>query len=111
MAFLCGPKKDHSHDYAFQGRACFEGRLHPCFWLVLVDTEDGPQSRDCGAEAVEYDWGFECAKGHRHVNQETQSREGWAYAEDAGEAEALQKAGVIPFCMDGSGVFYDQGAR
>jgi hypothetical protein len=106
MAFFCGVKKDHTHNYAFQGRACHQGNLHACTWLVLVDTEDGPQARDCGADAVYDDDGFFCEKGHSHVKDEVRVAQGWDYAGDPGEAVRMQGFGITPMLMDGTGPYY-----
>lgn len=105
MAFLCGPTKDHSHDLVVEARACVEGRLHPCFWLVERIYEGEVYEVKCGAPSIEHDWGFECKAGHSHVNADVRYREGWEYAECEDEAKALAKLGVLPVSMDGRSVY------
>lgn len=106
MAFKCGNCKE-KHLHAEDGRACYAGKsvpvVGPCTWLVEDYGEDGPFTRDCGAEAVYDERGFRCAAGHSHVNAEYRAREGWDYAHDPFEARNLMKAGTFPMTMDGTG--------
>jgi hypothetical protein len=102
MAFKCGNCKG-SHVLAAEGRACYAGNRYPCYWLIEVDTEDGPSVVECGAWAIETNRGFTCEAGHSHVNCEIRAREGWDYASDPFEARNLMKYGTFPMTMDGTG--------
>src|SRR6266705_5574407 len=103
MAFICGKCKDR-HDLAIEARACYEGDLFDCAWLVYVYNEDGRYERACGAPAIATDRGWTCKAGHSHVNLEVQAREGWTYVKDPFEAYIVGRMGVVPIKMDGSGV-------
>lgn len=110
MAFTCGHCKA-PHASPAVARACHEGRVTPCGWLVervvgWVDEETGDSDYaqvegDCGADAVHTDRGWSCEAGHSHVTAETRHAEGWDYAESYGEALALAGAGVEPITMSG----------
>ena len=103
-----------SHASIAAVKACAAGNLFPCHWAVefpgrwvVVDDETGESDyieggiRDCGADAIATERGWTCAVGHEHVNTQTRWNEGWDYAEDAGEAMNLVRAGRQPFTMDG----------
>jgi len=68
--------------------------------MVQDYDEDGPYTRDCDMPAWEIPGGFECVRGHSHVDQQTRYEEGWDYAESLDEAERLAKNGVEPRTMD-----------
>ena len=74
---------------------------YPAYW-VTFDEETGEGDwmdagvEDCGAPVTETDRGWTCARGHGHVYAEVRYAEGWDYAEDAGEAELLARAGTEP---------------
>lgn len=104
--------EDRRHGSAATVRACFDGaEIGTCGWLVRrtrswVDDETGygeswDVEEDCGAECVFDERGYRCAAGHEHVNMQTRATEGWDYAEEYGEAQALAFAGVEPRTMDG----------
>lgn len=83
-------------DGPFGGREVVYGEgTFACPDLVLVHLEDGPGAYPCGAPAEADDEGrVACDAGHRHVPLEVQAREGWAIAEDHGEAVRLRALGV-----------------
>lgn len=86
-------------------KACAAGELFACNWLVFDQGEDGPFTRDCGADAwYTHDGrGWECDRGHSHVDAETRAAQGWDYADGPVEARRLAEAGVFPMLMDGTG--------
>lgn len=97
----CGHCRE-THRSVAAVRACSQGvPVFPCGWLVMIATEDGPAAVECGADAEATDRGWTCAAGHEHVTAEARHREGWDYAEDAGEAMNMVRAGVEPRTMDG----------
>jgi hypothetical protein len=112
MATITCGKCQTTHQSIDAVRACHDGAtIATCGWLVeryqgWVDEETGEGESwlvtvDCGAECIYDERGYRCAAGHEHVNMETRHREQWDYAEDAGEAMNLMRAGVQPFTMDG----------
>jgi hypothetical protein len=86
-------------------RACAQGKVFVCDWLVERPSGEWndfePIIEHCGASAVITDRGFYCEAGHEHVDQQARMAEGWDYAEDAGEAETMARAGVEPHDMQG----------
>lgn len=88
-------------------RACYDGRVHPCTWLVErhgFDDETGEaweRIEDCGASAVTDDRGFECEAGHSHVHADIAYAEGWDYASDEEEAAIRAKYGYESRLPDG----------
>lgn len=113
----CGNCGEH-HATALMVQACYGiNGYFLCTWMVehrqVCSTpldqdcgwcEDGGRNVvDCGAVAwLTHDGhGFECARGHSHVDAETRDREGWEYAEDREEAKQLARAGVRPVDMEG----------
>ncbi len=100
----CGHCKG-THREVATVKACGQGNVFACGWLVERPTGEWndfrPEIVECGASAVEDERGFTCEAGHAHVDAQTRAAEGWDYAEDAGEAENLAKAGVEPFDMQG----------
>ena len=82
-------------------RACSQGTLFACHWMVQDYNEDGVFHRDCGAEATATDRGWTCAAGHQPVTAEARHAEGWDYAEEYGEALAMARTGIEPLTMSG----------
>ena len=109
----CG-KCANTHTSSDAVRACYEGRLFTCHWLieapghyVVVDEETGEADWieggvvDCNAEAIATERGWTCAAGHEHVTMQARHAEGWDYAHDAEEAKRLAVAGVDAVDMQG----------
>jgi hypothetical protein len=93
---------DNAHHTVEGVRRCHNGTGFPCGWLMdSTDDEGGMIVVSCQAIAWDTGTGFECEAGHSHVNAETRAAEGWDYASDRDEAEALAKAGVEPYEMSG----------
>ncbi len=99
---ICGSCGDRHHQAATV-QLCHHGLVFACPWLVQRGwDEDGQQViAECGAAAWEHPRGFACEAGHEHIDAQTRAAEGWEYAEDAGEAANLVKAGVQPYDMQG----------
>lgn len=73
-----------------------------CHWMVQVGTnEDGVVFAECGTAVTVTDRGWTCRAGHSHVTIEARYAEGWDYAEDAGDAMNITRAGRQPFTMSG----------
>ena len=91
----CGKcKKQHFSVQAV--KACHEGRLDACSWLVEGYNEDGLIAVDCGAEVIHSERGWYCAKGHSYVYMEVRRDEGWDYAADEIEAGRMEMyAGLV----------------
>lgn len=110
MSFIHGNKKcGQRHETVAEARACNEGRLGSCGWLVERRRYDfdGIEERyetECGATAIFTDEGWSCAAGHSHVYSEVRHQQGWDYAHDDEEAYLLAYYGTTPVRMDGSGV-------
>lgn len=113
MSFIHGKTKNggcgERHDTVAEARACDEGRLHSCGWLVLrkgidFDYMEYTYETECGATAISTDKGWSCAAGHSHVYAEVRHQQGWDYAHDEEEAYVLAYYGITPVRMDGSGV-------
>lgn len=88
-------------------RACAAGvEIWPCGWLVVTGRdEDGDEIiRECGAESCGDDRGYGCMAGHSHVYAEYRAIEGWEYASDALEAEALRRNGIDAVGPDGGAI-------
>ncbi len=87
-------------------RACHEGRVFTCDWLVQYPiplTEDGARyaERECGAAAISTERGWACEAGHEHVSAAVRATEGWDYAADDGEAALLLEHGWGAVLPDG----------
>lgn len=103
---LCGHCQGR-HDSIEAVRVCAAGgELWACTWLVSVgrDEDGGEIIRECGAESYGNDRGYECAGGHSHVYAEYRAAEGWDYASDPVEAEALRRNGIDAVGPDGGSI-------
>ena len=96
------------HATAAQVRECFEAQRDgawPCTWLIKVDVDEDGQDVivECTAPTRPTDdrGSYAFSFGHFHVPADVRLEEGWDFAADRGEAEALAKVGVRPVQMDG----------
>lgn len=101
-SITCGNCRN-THDSTAAVRDCYtEGTaIGGCTWMVPARDEDGPIVIECGAPAFATERGWYCVSGHEHVSVLARVEEGWDYAEDAGDAMTLVRAGLQPFTMDG----------
>lgn len=113
MSFIHGKTKNggcgERHETVAEARACNEGRLGTCGWLVEkkyldFDYMEAVVLVECGATTIHTDRGWSCADGHSHVYAEARHQEGWDYAEDKEEAYVLAHFGTTPVRMDGRGI-------
>jgi hypothetical protein len=105
---LCG-RCHRRHNGVDAVRVCCAGQeLWPCTWLVVRGRDEDGQEiiSECGADSwlMAAERGYECAKGHSHVNAEARAREGWDYAADELEAEGLRRNGVDAVAMNGGSI-------
>jgi hypothetical protein len=85
------------HDSVPAVRVCAAGgHIWPCGWLLVIGRDEDGQEiiGECGAESYGDDRGYQCSAGHSHVYAEVRAAEGWDYASDPLEAEALRRNGV-----------------
>lgn len=98
----------HRHDNIDAIRACCNGTLETCDWLVDTreyDEDGGKIILPCGADSYPLpgDRGVTCARGHEHIWMEVAAREGLAYV-TADEAPGFMRnnPGMTALLMDGS---------
>lgn len=115
MSFIHGKTKDGGcggrHETVAEARACNEGRLFECGWLVLrtgvdFDYMEYTYETECGATAISTDEGWSCAAGHSHTYAEVMAQRNEVYVDDPGEAYVIQHfhPEIKTIRMDGRGV-------
>lgn len=115
MSIRCGHCKN-THPTVADVRACATTPARrpadfACGWLIhrraggtWIDGEWYDYEAadvECGADAWADDTGWTCAAGHSHVTAQARHEQGWDYAADQGEADALAKRGTEPRDMQG----------
>lgn len=100
MNVKCGhcPK---SHTSIAVVRACSQGNVFTCHWLVerLADghPEDAPEmiATACGADAVGDESGWTCASGHSNVAIQPPHEQGRDHADEADRATVIDVEPVL----------------
>lgn len=97
-----------SHRSVAEVKACFAAKVAgawPCTWLIEGPIPTGDPDEpyykgtfECGAPAryTDEEGSYTCDEGHAHTPAWVRDRQGWDFAADRGEAEALALAGVLP---------------
>lgn len=93
MAITCGKCKA-THRSVATVRACYDDRTFACTDLVGERHPEDAEMRyyPCGATAVTTATGFTCEAGHDYTTPQARADQGWDYATEPGEADALARA-------------------